>query len=83
MGRLDKIKRELMEESNKRLLNEQDDKPNMFCINLKETWGDKYDKIMGNILNTEKAYNTIEEICDSNLDKEEQKRLTSLYDPKH
>jgi len=65
----------------KRVLNEQDDTPNMFCINLKETWGDKYDKIMGNILNTEEAYNTIEEICGSNMDEKEQQRLTSLYDP--
>jgi len=65
----------------KRVLNEQDDTPNMFCINLKKTWGNRYDKIMGNILNTEKAYNTIEEICDSNMNEEEQQRLTSLYDP--
>jgi len=67
----------------KRVLNERDDTPNMFCINLKETWGDKYDKMMGNILNTEKAYNTIEEICDSNMDEKEQQRLTSLYDPRN
>jgi hypothetical protein len=67
----------------KRVLNEGDDTPNMFCINLKETWGDKYDKMMGNILNTEKAYNTIEEICDSNMDEKEQQRLTSLYDPRN
>ena len=67
----------------KRVLTEEDDTPNMFCINLKETWGDKYDKMMGNILNTEKAYNTIEEICDSNMDEKEQQRLTSLYDPRN
>jgi len=67
----------------KRVLNEQDDTPNMFCINLKETWGNKYDEIMGNILNTEKDYNTIEEICDSNMDEKEQQRLTSLYDPRN
>jgi len=67
----------------KRVLNERDDTPNMFCINLKETWGDKYDKIMGNILNTEEAYNTIEEICGSNMDVTEQERLTSLYDPRN
>ena len=83
MGRLDKIKRELMEESNKRMLNEQEDgdSPNMFCINLRETWGDKYSDIMGKILEEEGM--TYEKICDINLDKEEQKRLTSLYDPKH
>ena len=67
----------------KRVLNEQDDTPNMFFINLKETWGNKYDEIMGNILNTEKDYNTIEEICDSNMDEKEQQRLTSLYDPRN
>ncbi len=66
----------------KRVLNERDDRPNMFCINLKETWGDKYDKIMGNIIK-EEAYNTIEEICDSNMDEKEQERLTRLYDPRN
>ena len=83
MGRIEKQKRELMEECNKRLLNEQEDgdNPNMFCINLRETWGDKYSDIMGKILKKEKM--TYEDICDFNLDEEEQKRLTSLYDPKH
>ena len=83
MGRIEKQKRELMEECNKRLLNEQEDGdiPNMFCINLRETWGDKYSDIMGKILKKERM--TYEDICDFNLDKEEQKRLTSLYDPKH